>query len=290
VPAGPGGPAPGRAGAGAATEGLGGTQVEGVRAVEELLVARRRRVREVWLAEGPSAAGARIARLAREAGVVVRTVSRDRLVAEARTEAPQGVLARADPVPAVDLDELWAPAGPERAALVVACDGITDPHNLGAVLRTAECAGATGAVLARHRAVHLSPAATKAAAGAVEHLPLALAGGIPAALARAREAGLWLVGLAADGDRSIDDLGPGGLDLAGTGLVVVLGSEGRGLSRLARQRCDVVVAIPLAGALPSLNVGAAAAVALFSIARARALGPSPGRRAGRDDRGDVKEG
>lgn len=242
--------------------GLGGERVEGRRAVRELLVAGRRRVRRVEMATGlaPSALLDEIAAAARSAGVSVRTVDPARLAGAALTEAPQGVIAHAEPVPEADLDDLLADPG----AFLVALDGVTDPGNLGAVLRSAEAAGATGALLPRHRAARLSPAAVKAAAGAVEHLPVATVAGVPAALERAARAGLWSVGLEAGGATSIHDL-----ELADRPLVVVLGAEGRGLSRLARRRCDVLAAIPLAGRTASLNVAAAAAVACFEVARRR---------------------
>jgi 23S rRNA (guanosine2251-2'-O)-methyltransferase len=144
-------------------------------------------------------------------------------------------------------------------------DGVSDPRNLGALLRSAEAAGATGAVLARHRAVHVTPAVAKAAAGAVERVPMTVVAGIPAALARAKELGCWVVGLAGDGDRSLFD----DLAVADEAVVIVVGAEGGGLSRLARARCDLVVSIPMRGRLPSLNVGAAGALALFEVSRRR---------------------
>jgi 23S rRNA (guanosine2251-2'-O)-methyltransferase len=195
--------------------------------------------------------------------VTVTTVSRGRFAAQARCEAPQGVLALAAPLPEADLDDLVA-GRPGPPPFLVALDGVTDPGNLGAILRSAECAGVTGAVLPRHRAVHVTPAATKAAAGAVEHVPIAVVGGLPAALARLRTAGVHVVGL--------DGAAPASLyDLAGADgpVCLVLGAEGRGLSRLVRERCDEVVAIPLAGVLGSLNVSAAAALACFEVARRR---------------------
>jgi 23S rRNA (guanosine2251-2'-O)-methyltransferase len=127
-------------------------------------------------------------------------------------------------------------------------------------------AGATGAVLPRHRAAHVTPAVTKAAAGAVEHLPLAVVPGIPNALNVLRRHGVWSVGLAADADTSLFDL-----DLADQPLALVLGAEGRGLSRLVGARCDVLAAIPLAGPLDSLNVAAAGAIACFEFGRRRPL-------------------
>lgn len=227
-------------------------------------------MRELWVTTGREGALARVRDLAADRRVPVRVVARDRLLSQARTDAPQGVLARAEPVPSVDLDDLLARTGPGGSApLVVAFDGITDPRNLGALLRSAQGAGVTGAIVARHRSAHLSPAATKAAAGAVEHVAIALVAGIPAALVRAKELGLWIVGLAAEAERSIYELGPGGLDLASVPLLVVVGSEGRGLAPLVEKRCDVVASIPMASSLGSLNAASAGAVALFEIARQR---------------------
>lgn len=243
-------------------KGLGGEQVEGRRAVRELLHAGRRRVHELWLAEGaaPNELIAEIEELARRRRVPVSIVARARLDAAARTEAPQGVLARAEPVGAEPLDGL---ARHPRAFLIV-FDGVTDPQNLGALLRTAESAGATGAVLPRHRSAHLSPAVAKAAAGALEHLRFAVVPGVPAALLQLGALGVWRVGLAADGDASVFSL-----DVAAGPVALVVGSEGAGLSRLARERCDVLAAIPQAGSLPSLNVAAAGAVACYQVLRAR---------------------
>jgi 23S rRNA (guanosine2251-2'-O)-methyltransferase len=253
---------------------VGGEQVEGRQAVRELLLAGRRKVREIWIAPDTEAAPilADIRELAEAARVPVREVGRGKFLAQARCEAPQGVLALTAPLDDTDLDDLiGAPASARRrdqgratAPFLIALDGVTDPGNLGAVLRSAECAGATGVVLPRHRAVHVTPAATKAAAGAIEHLPIALVGGLPAALARLRKADLLVVGLDGAADRSLYDLPP-----SDGPMCLVLGAEGRGLSRLVRERCDEVVAIPLRGRLASLNVSAAAALACFEIARHR---------------------
>jgi 23S rRNA (guanosine2251-2'-O)-methyltransferase len=236
--------------------------VEGRQAVAELLRARRRKVIDVWVDAGvpPAPALDRIVDLAGQAGVPVRRVNGARLEAEARTEAPQGVLAHARPLPEADLDDLCRVGRP----FLLALDGVTDPQNLGGLLRTAEGAGVTGAVLPRHRAVHVTPAVAKAAAGAVEHVPLALVGGLPTALSRAREAGVWVVGLDPGAGESVYDL-----SVADEAVMVVVGAEGRGLSRLVRERCDVLVAIPLRGRIPSLNVAAAGAVAMFEVSRRR---------------------
>lgn len=246
--------------------------MEGRQAVRELLSAGRRRVREVWIVSerDDSEILDDIRELAEVARVPVRDVGRGRFDAQARCEAPQGVLALAAELAEADIDDLIAGRVPGRVAtrrnptFLVMLDGVTDPGNLGAVLRTAECAGATGAVLPRHRAVHVTPAATKAAAGAVEHLPMSLVGGLPAAITRMQSAGLHVVGLDGAGETGLADM------TGGDGPVcVVLGAEGRGLSRLVRERCDQVLSIPLRGRLGSLNVSAAAALACYEVARRR---------------------
>lgn len=216
-----------------------------------------------------SAALAEIADLAADRRVPVREIRPARLAEIAASHAPQGVVARAEPVPAVPIEQLAAPTD-GRVPLLVAVDGVTDPENLGAILRTAEVAGATGVVLPKHRAVRLTPAATKAAAGAVEHIPIALVGGLPAALASLSDAGLWVVGLAGEAPTSLV-----GLTVADEPLVLVLGSEHKGLSSLARRRCSLLVSIPRRGHLASLNVSAAAAVALYEIDRLRSAATGP---------------
>ena len=235
--------------------------------MRELLLAGRRKVREVLVAAGDEGrldrALAELVELAQELRVPVKQVSRTKLDAAARTDSPQGVLAHAAPLPEADLDDLTR-ATPDGPPFLVAVDGVTDPGNLGALLRSAECAGVTGVVLPRHRAVHVTATVTKAAAGAVEHLPMALVGGLPATLERLKAAGLWVVGLDGGGDTPIAEL-----PFAADPVVLVLGAEGSGLSRLVRQRCDVVAAIPLRGRLGSLNVAAAAAIATYEVARKR---------------------
>lgn len=280
----------GGAGAGAPVRrqtprGLGGEQVEGRQAVRELLLAGTRRVREVWVAQGERDLDEpleELAELARELRATVKVVGRAKLDDTARTEAPQGVVAFAAPLPEADLDDLLrtrkvrrpgAGGGDEIVTVVpflVAVDGVTDPGNLGALLRSAECAGATGVLLARHRAVHVTPTVTKAAAGAVERLPMAVVGGLAATLERCKAAGLWVVGLDGGGDTPLHEL-----TVARDPVVLVLGAEGSGLSRLVRQRCDVVASIPLRGQLGSLNVAAAAAIATYEVARHRAAPAAP---------------
>jgi 23S rRNA (guanosine2251-2'-O)-methyltransferase len=240
--------------------------------VRELLSAGRRRVRRLWVADDqePAPQLDEIERLAAASKVRVEMVPRGRLDRAARTETPQGVIAWAPPLIPVSLEDL-AGGGPGRGPrtpflLVVA--GVTDPHNLGALLRSAECAGATGVVLPRHRTARLTPTVAKVAAGAIEHLPFCVVPGIPAALSRLSELGVWSVGLAHDAPRSVFDLGT-----ADAPIALVVGNEERGLAPLVRRRCDEVVAIPQRGSIDSLNVAAAGTVASFEVARRRGRPP-----------------
>jgi 23S rRNA (guanosine2251-2'-O)-methyltransferase len=151
----------------------------------------------------------------------------------------------------------------QEAPFLIALDGVEDPHNLGAVIRTAEAAGAHGVIIPRRRAVGLTPAVARASAGALAHLPVAAVGNLVAALERLKTEGVWVVGADAGGSERYDDarLTPP--------VVLVLGGEGRGLHRLVRERCDRVVRIPLWGHVGSLNVSVAAALLLFEVARHR---------------------
>jgi len=236
--------------------GLGGDQIEGRRAVTELLKAGRRRVRVVYMSRASVDE-----ELAELAGTALKMTSPERIENLARSDVHQGVIAQAAPLKAADLDQLLA----ADDAFLVALDGVTDPRNLGAILRSAETAGATGVLLPRHRSAHITPVAAKAAAGAIEYLPIALVGGIPAALDRAQRAGVWCVGLDERGDRDLTEL-----DLADQRIVMVLGAEGKGLARLTRDRCDMLVRIPMKGHIESLNVAAAATLACHEVARRRA--------------------
>jgi len=248
----------------AAPEGLGGEQVEGRQAVLELLLARRRNVRKIYMADALESAAIldQIEEEARRQRVPVQLVSRARLDRDARTEGHQGVYAEADRLKPVELDDFLVH---ERGFLFVA-DGVTDPRNLGAMLRSADGAGVTGIVLPRHRSARISPTVTKTAAGAVEYLNYAQVGGIPAALDRLNKAGVLTVGLAGESKKSIYDL-----DLGSTPVALVVGGEENGMAQLTRKRCAEVVSIPQLGKITSLNAGVAASVAMFEVARQRNL-------------------
>ncbi len=249
-------------------KGLDGMQVEGRVAVRELLAVGRRRVRIVLMADGSddSPILREIEELAGHRGVPIRRVAKEMLLAQARTEAPQGVMAHAAEVEDVDPDWLLekSPVGHPQP-FILALDGLTDPRNLGALLRSAQGAGVTGVIIPQHRTVHITPAVTKAAAGAIEHLPIGLVPGMPSFLLRAKDRGAWVVGLESGGTETVYGLA----HLADQPLIVVVGAEGDGLARLTRERCDVLASIPLRAGLESLNASVAGAIALFEIGRHR---------------------
>jgi len=258
---GPGDPHPARG-----AKGLGGDQIEGRQAIRELLIAGRRKVHEIWLSSElfDDDAVSDILQLAKANRVAVASVARTKLEARAKSEAPQGIIAFALPLPEAEYEELIKGRG-SRKPFLVAIDGVTDPGNLGAIIRNCEGAGVDGVLLPRHRAVHVTPTVAKSSAGAVEYVPIALVGGLPGTLKLLKEAGIWVVGLDDAADRSLFEIG----DLAVDGICLVLGAEGAGLSRLVRERCDVIVSIPMLGRISSLNVSAAAALATYEVARHR---------------------
>ena len=245
--------------------GLGGTQVEGRQAVRELLIAGKRRIIEIWISDDleDNPVIDDIVDLAADQRVPVRRVKRKEIEREARSEAPQGILAKAEPIEDADLALLLRDS--PKPQFFVAVDGVTDPGNLGAILRSCDGAGVTGVVLPRHRAVHITPTAAKAAAGAAEHVPMCVVGGLPTALKQMKDAGVWVIGLHDAAERSVFEMG----SLAKESVCIVLGAEGAGLSRLVRERCDMLIRIPMLGALSSLNVSVAAALATYEVVRAR---------------------
>ena len=249
-----------------AEKGVGGEQVEGRQAVRELLIAGRRKTREIWIANDIDANDVidDIRELAEAVRVTVTDVPRKHIENTARSEAPQGIIAFAAPLPEIGIEELLESRNGVQPFLV-AVDGVTDPGNLGALLRCCDGAGVTGVILPRHRSVHVTPTTAKAAAGAVEHLDIAVVSGLPAAIAQMKKAKVWVVGLDDDADRSLFDIA----SFANDPICIVLGAEGKGIARLVRERCDVVVSIPMNGPLSSLNVSAAGALATYEVVRAR---------------------
>jgi len=245
-------------------EGLGGEQVEGRHAVLELLKARRRSIQRIYVADAqdPSDILDAIEREAQRQRVPVQVVSMARLDREARTEGHQGVMAIASRLETVSLEDLLV----NPYSFLLVCDGVTDPRNLGAMLRSADGAGVTGVVVPRHRSARISPTVTKTAAGAVEYLTFCDVGGIPTAIDQLNRAGVLTVGLAGESKSSIYDL-----DLASTPIALVVGSEEKGLAPLTRKRCEAIVSIPQLGKISSLNAGVAVSVAAFEVARQRGV-------------------
>jgi len=238
----------------------------GVNPVRELLRAGGEGIAELWLAEASTrgAAFAELERLGRAAGAKVRTAPRPKLDKLAGTDRHQGVVAVVADYRYAELGELLAAAEASgRPPLLVVLDGVEDPHNLGAIIRSAHALGAHGVVIPKDRAVGITPAAAKASAGAVERCPVARVTNLAKTLESLKGAGVWSVALAADGERAL-----GELDLRGP-TALVLGSEGEGLRPLVRKTCDLSGRIPMVGELDSLSVSAAAAVVLYEAARQR---------------------
>lgn len=255
----------GRPGARRATRTPERRTVYGVHPVRELLVAGRP-VDELVMADragdGPLA---EIARLAADAGVRVRTVELEDVERLAPGAVHQGVVALAPPFPLVGVERLLAHAEASgRPALLVAVDGVTDPHNLGSIARSAEAVGANGLVLPDRRSAPVTPVVEKAAAGALAHLPVAGVTNLARTLVELGRAGVWSLGL--DGEAESDLAGH---PLAAGPIVLVIGAEGSGLSRLVRERCDALVRLPMRGHVGSLNASVAAGVALYTLLAAR---------------------
>ena len=234
-----------------------GEIIYGFRPIVEALRGKRRKVREVLDATGDE----EVASEAAAHDVRVRHVRRERIEELAPGAVHQGLVARVGPYPYAGLEEILAVPDP----LVLFLDGVTDPRNLGAVLRVADGAGASGVVIPKDRAVGVTPATVKASAGASEHVAVARETNLRRALNRAKEAGVWAY--AAEGRAA---LAYAELDLSGP-VALVLGSEGRGIRRLVREGCDGAVSIPMLGAVSTLNVSVAAAVLLFEARRQRGL-------------------
>ncbi|MGH3650807.1 MAG: TrmH family RNA methyltransferase [Acidimicrobiia bacterium] len=230
-----------------------GSSVEGVHAVAAAIAAGR--VEKLYVERGRRGRLGQILSGVDDSMVILV----DEVGSLAETDAPQGVVARCRPIQPVVLESL---AGESAAVLVL--DHVEDPHNVGAAARSAQAAGMTGMVASSRRAAPLSAAAFKAAAGAMEHLPVAVVASIPEALNRLKADGLWIVGLDMGGDQSLF-----GLELLTEPVAVVIGAEGSGLAELTKRRCDLLASIPMVTATESLNASVSAALASFEIMRVR---------------------
>ena len=242
--------------------------IEGRNAVTEALRAGVP-VDKVWLLKDADGAPLRrIAALARSAGAVVADADRHKLDAMSVTGAHQGVIASVAARRYAEVDEiLQAASDRNEPPLLVVCDEISDPHNLGAIIRAAECAGAHGVIIPKRRSAGLTATVAKASAGAVSYLPVARVANIPALLKDLKKRGLWIFGADAAGTVELyaaDWTSPAAL---------VIGSEGAGMTRLASEQCDFLVKIPMRGNINSLNASAACAVLLYEALRQRARTP-----------------
>lgn len=235
--------------------------IYGVNPVAEAL--RAGRVREIRIASRSDQRIRELLELAASRGVRVRHVTRDALDADTGGAVHQGVVAEVRPLPAATLAELARVREGEDAPLIVVLDGVEDPQNVGAIVRTVDAAGGSGIVRQTRRAAPLTGAVAKASAGAVHYVPIADVVNIARALEELKELGVWTAGLDADAETPYYDL-----DLT-LPTALVVGAEGYGLRRLVRERCDFVASIPMRGHVSSLNVSAAAAIVLFEAVRQR---------------------
>ena len=244
----------------AAADGL----IEGRNAVTEALRAGTA-IDKIYVARGDTDRTlSQIVALAKGAGIVVADADHRKLDAMSRTHAHQGVIAVAAVRAYASVEDIFAAAAEKgEKPLIVVCDELSDPHNLGAVIRTAECAGAHGVIIPKRRSAGLTAVVAKTSAGAVSYLPVARVSNIPALLKDLQRQGVWVFGTAADGNTALYDA-----DLKGPAAIVI-GSEGDGMSRLVAEGCDFLVSIPMKGRISSLNASAAAAILLYEAVRQR---------------------
>ncbi|MGH9684934.1 MAG: 23S rRNA (guanosine(2251)-2'-O)-methyltransferase RlmB [Candidatus Acidiferrales bacterium] len=237
----------------------------GFHAVEEALTAGRALDRIVIARGRHGDRVEAVVRLAKSRSVPVRFEDRQQIDRLAGTREHQGVAALAAAKPAVELEDILRAGVRNGAAsgLLVLLDGVEDPHNLGAIVRTALAAGADGVVIPERRAAGLTDTVERASAGALAHLPVARVKNLVRAMEEMKEAGYWLVGLDERAEKRYTEV-----DLQGP-VGIVLGSEGEGLHELTRKRCDFLVSLPTAGPVRSLNVSVAAGVMLFEVIRQR---------------------
>lgn len=239
-------------------------QIEGRNAVTEALRAGAA-IDKVYIARGETdAALGHIAAKAKAAGAVVVDVDRRKLDYMSRTHSHQGVIAVSAVREYADVEDILEQAREKgEAPLIVVCDELSDPHNLGAVIRTAECAGAHGVIIPKRRSAGLTAVVAKTSAGAVSYVPVARVPNLTTTLKDLKKQGVWVFGAAAGGTTPLYQA-----DLKGPAAIVI-GSEGSGMSRLVEETCDFIVSIPMKGQINSLNASAAAAILLYEAVRQR---------------------
>lgn len=236
----------------------------GRNAVTEALKSGRG-INKLWIASGDREGSvSEIAALAKERGIVVQYVERAKIEALAGGYRHQGVLAYVAPVPYAELDDILKAAEEKgEAPFLVLLDELEDPHNLGALLRTADATGVHGILIPKRRSVSLNATVAKTSAGAVEYVPVARIGNIAQTLKKLKEKGFWVAGADMDGEKAYYEA-----DLTGP-LVLVVGSEGRGMSRLTKEACDFIVSMPMVGRINSLNASVAGSILMYESMRQR---------------------
>lgn len=238
--------------------------IEGRNAVIEALRVGRS-IDKIFIAKGETDKTlGHIASKAREAGIVVADADRRKLDNMSVTKAHQGVIALVGVNEYCSVDDILALAAERNEApFVIVCDEVSDPRNLGAIIRSAECAGAHGVIIPKRRSAGLTAIVGKASAGAAEHMRIARVSNIPAALKELKDKGLWVYGAAAGGSSELWST-----DFSGA-MALVIGSEGDGIGRLVRENCDFIVNIPMVGKINSLNASAAASIIMYEVLRQR---------------------
>ena len=239
-------------------------QLEGRNALNEALKAGRT-IDKVFIASGDTDKGLqRLAAQAKDAGAVIVPVDRRKLDQMSTTHSHQGVIALAAAHEYFSIDDILEEAASRgETPLIVICDELSDPHNLGAIMRSAECAGAHGVIIPKRRSVGLTATVAKASAGAMEYMKVARVTNINSAIAELKEKGVWIFGAAGEGSVPMykaDMTGP---------AAIVIGNEGDGLSQLVRKNCDMLIHIPMKGRISSLNASAAASILLYEAVRQR---------------------
>lgn len=236
----------------------------GRNAVTEALKSGRG-INKLWIASGDREGSvAEIAALAKERGIVVQYVERAKIEALAGRHRHQGVLAYVAPVPYAELEDILKAAEAKgEAPFLVLLDELEDPHNLGALLRTADATGVHGILIPKRRSVSLNATVAKTSAGAVEYVPVARIGNIAQTLKKLKEKGFWVAGADMDGEKAYYEA-----DLTGP-LVLVVGSEGKGMSRLTKEACDFIVRMPMVGRINSLNASVAGSILMYESMRQR---------------------
>lgn len=241
----------------------GADMIEGRNPVLELIRSGRD-VDKLYISKDAVGSAAKITALAGKKGIPVSFCDRRKLDALSQGLRHQGVIAVCPAHSYSEIDDVFALAqSRNELPLIIICDGITDPHNIGAIIRSAEAAGAHGVIIPKHRSAGVNAVCAKTAAGAVEYIPIVREANLNSAISALKSRGVWIAGAEAGSDKNVFNTD------FNVPLAIVIGSEGEGISRLVKQNCDFIVSIPLKGRVNSLNASAAAAVLLFEVLRSR---------------------